>query len=118
MKEAEEVFGKETGEDFDGEGQDYNGYIAAKVLLPRDGHTFATGVVKRRARNLGGDSLGRPIPIPCWTLLSMKYSLKMELWTGTTPISLLRISILGLMQMETLSTCWRTLWTTRVMKQH
>ena len=33
-------------DDFDKDGMDYNGYITAKVMIPRDGHTFASGVVK------------------------------------------------------------------------
>ena len=36
-----------------------NKYLAAKVMLPRDGHTFASGRVVKRARNPDGELIGR-----------------------------------------------------------
>ena len=38
---------------------DYNGYIASKVMLPVDGHTFAAGVVKQRSRDQEGELIGK-----------------------------------------------------------
>ena len=34
---------------------DLNNYIAAKVMLPKDGHTFASAKVVARARNPEGE---------------------------------------------------------------
>jgi len=43
------------------EADDYNlnTYVSAKVKLPRDGHTFATGRVVRRARDEFGELIGK-----------------------------------------------------------
>ena len=38
---------------------DLNNYIAAKVMLPKDGHTFASGKVVQRARNPDGELVGK-----------------------------------------------------------
>jgi hypothetical protein len=38
---------------------DYDGLIAAKVKLPRDGHTFVVGKVVRRARDENGELIGK-----------------------------------------------------------
>ena len=38
---------------------DLNRYLSAKVKLPRDGHTFATGRVIRRARDSEGQLIGK-----------------------------------------------------------
>ena len=38
---------------------DLNKYISAKVMLPKDGHTFASGKVVRRARNPDGELIGK-----------------------------------------------------------
>ena len=46
-------------DDFDQDGMDYNGYVTAKVMIPKDGHTFASGVVKRRARDETGELIGK-----------------------------------------------------------
>ena len=46
------------------EGMDYNAYVSAKVMIPRDGHTFATGIVKRRARDDTGELIGKSNPNP------------------------------------------------------
>ena len=42
----------------------YDKYIAAKVALPRDSHTFATGRVVARARDEMGELIGRSNPNP------------------------------------------------------
>ena len=44
---------------FEQDGLNYNGYIVSKVMLPRDGHTFAAGVVKKRSRDQEGELIGR-----------------------------------------------------------
>ena len=49
----------EEADDFDVDGMDYNGYIASKVILPRDGHTFATGTVKARVKDSAGELVGK-----------------------------------------------------------
>ena len=38
---------------------DLNRYLSAKVMLPRDGHTFATGRVIKRARDSEGQLIGK-----------------------------------------------------------
>jgi hypothetical protein len=38
---------------------DLNKYVSAKVMLPRDGHTFAAGRVVRRARDDMGELIGK-----------------------------------------------------------
>ena len=38
---------------------DLDRYISAKVMLPKDGHTFASGRVVRRARNPDGELIGK-----------------------------------------------------------
>ena len=38
---------------------DLNNYIVAKVMLPKDGHTFASGKVVQRARNPDGELVGK-----------------------------------------------------------
>ena len=43
---------------------DLNNYISAKVKLPRDGHTFATGKVIKRARDSEGLLIGKSNPNP------------------------------------------------------
>ena len=43
----------------DAEDLDLNKYISAKVMLPKDGHTFATGRVVKRARNQDGELIGK-----------------------------------------------------------
>ncbi len=48
----------------DAEDFDLNSYIAAKVSLPRDGHTFANARVVKRARDECGDLIGRSNPDP------------------------------------------------------
>ena len=48
----------------DEDGQDYNGYVSAKVLIPRDGRHVAVGVVKRRARDSEGELIGKTNPNP------------------------------------------------------
>ena len=58
MPELQEV------DDFDVDGMDYNAYVSAKVMIPRDGHTFATGIVKRRARDDCGELIGKTNPNP------------------------------------------------------
>ena len=37
----------------------YDGYIGARVMLPRDGHTFAVGRVLKRARDQEGQLIGK-----------------------------------------------------------
>ena len=43
----------------DAEDLDLNKYISAKVMLPRGGHTFASGRVVRRARDENGELIGK-----------------------------------------------------------
>ena len=43
---------------------DLNNYIAAKVMLPKDGHTFASAKVVARARNPDGELIGKSNPNP------------------------------------------------------
>ena len=43
---------------------DYNAYVASKVRLPKDGHTFATGKVIGRARDINGELIGKSNPNP------------------------------------------------------
>ena len=38
---------------------DYDGYIGAKILLPKDGHNFAVGRVIKRARDKEGNLVGK-----------------------------------------------------------
>jgi hypothetical protein len=70
LQELRKEFGLQSG-DFDEDGKaplldiaeaddvDYDGLIAAKVKLPRDGHTFAVGKVVRRARDENGELIGK-----------------------------------------------------------
>ena len=48
----------------DADDLDLNNYIAAKVMLPKDGHTFASAKVVARARNPDGELIGRSNPNP------------------------------------------------------
>ena len=48
----------------DADDMDYNAYVAAKVKLPKDGHTFATGKVIGRARDINGELIGKSNPNP------------------------------------------------------
>ena len=55
---------------------DYDGYIGAKVSIPRDGHTFAVGRVIKRARDKEGMLLGKKDKNPL--LDSSVYELEFE----------------------------------------
>ena len=43
----------------DADDLDLNRYLAAKVQIPKDGYTFATGKVVRRARDSSGELIGK-----------------------------------------------------------
>ena len=43
----------------DADDLDLNKYLSAKVQIPKDGHTFANGRVIRRARDSGGQLVGK-----------------------------------------------------------
>ena len=43
----------------DADDLDLNRHLSAKVLIPKDGHTFANGRVVRRARDSGGQLVGK-----------------------------------------------------------
>ena len=55
----------------DAEDLDLNKYISAKVMLPKDGHTFATGRVIRRARNPDGELIGKENQNPALGLIGL-----------------------------------------------
>ena len=62
----------------DADAIDYNAYASAKVMLPRDGHTFACGKVIGRSRDENGELIGKANPNP---LLDTSY-LDVELEDG------------------------------------
>ena len=67
---------QEPPEIADAEDLDLNKYISAKVMLPKDGHTFASGRVVKRARDENGELIGKTHDNPL--LDSSVYEIRFE----------------------------------------